>query len=120
MLNLFEPWAFVLVVLASWRLTRFVVYDSLIGGHLESGTKWSRRLDSWAFTAEGKDKNWVIAKLATLLSCTWCAGAWCSLLMVCLAVWHWPWELGYALWLIVWAVAGGQAMLSAFSRKFIE
>lgn len=117
---MFSPFVFVLMVLCAFRATRFVVYDSLIGSHLESGTKWSQRLDRWAFETNGTDKNFVVAKFATLASCVWCAGVWLSWGTVAVFAWVWPWELRGAQWGLVVAVAGAQAMLSTASHKWIE
>lgn len=115
-----EPWVYVLLVFASFRVVRFVVFDSLMGSHLESGTKWSRRLDLWAFKEDGSDNGWWRGKVGTLLSCVWCVGAYASLLVVGLWAWEWPvwWTAKVWLsWLAVWA---GQCMVSVASHKWIE
>lgn len=119
-MDLLSPWVFVLCVLAAARATRFVVYDSLMGSHLESGTAWSKRLDGWAFTPQGQDRNWLLAKVATLLSCPWCAGVYCSVAAVCLAAWVWPWDLGPQRWLVALAVCMGQALLNVAAHKYLD
>ncbi len=81
-----EPWAFIVVGLAAFRLTRFFVYDSLVGSNLESGSAWSRRLDTLVYTAEGKDRSFLRGKIGDLLVCPWCLGFW--LTVATWAVWR--------------------------------
>lgn len=92
-LAMVEPWVFVVLVLAVARVTRFVVFDSLMGSHLTSGTKWSQRLDLWAFKEDGTDNGWWRGKVGTLLVCPWCSSFWITLVCVCGFRHVWPWEL---------------------------
>lgn len=109
-----EPWAFAVAALAAYRLTRFLVFDSLVGSHLDSGSAWSRRLDVLAYTSDGKDRSFLRGKLGDLLTCPYCVGFWVSL-----ACWAGAWWGGRPVQyvLIVFAVAGVQAMLSTIDRK---
>jgi len=113
------PWEFVLVSLTAYRLTRFFVFDSLLGANLESRSKFSRRLDTWAWTAEGNDKGWVRGKVAGLLVCPFCLGFWISLAVV--AAFSWAADIAFAGWVqlgvLVFAVAGLQSLLSQIERR---
>lgn len=119
MTSLPDFWPFVVMVLASVALVKLVVFSSLIGSHLESGTGWSRWLDEFAFDENGNDKGFVRAKLATLLACLHCSGGWLSLAVVCLYAAQWPWRLewpGLLTWLGVWTV---QTFLNGADHKWM-
>lgn len=84
----------------AFRVTRFIVADSLIEGTREKFLTWllgPKNLPLW------RDK------LAELLTCYWCVGVWVSLGAVVVAWGAWPWQLGRAGWLAVGATAGVQA-----------
>jgi hypothetical protein len=116
-----SPYVFVLAALAAYRLTRFVVDDSLLQG--------PRR---WVFRRFPPDQVWVAGfqaehgrerphKLGQLLDCTYCTGFWMAGLVLLVV-----WALGYlnadpvesfmfvALW---WALAGAQALLNAIDHR---
>lgn len=91
---------------ASFRVTRFIVADSLIEGTRERFLTWllaPKKLPLW------RDK------LAELFTCYWCVGVWVSFGAVLLAWGVWPWQLGRAGWLAVGAVAGVQAFTNHVS-----
>ncbi len=93
----------VALCLASYRVTRFVVEDSLLDNPREA-----------LFAKYPPDTH----KLTYLLSCVFCAGWWVSGLMLAIAhlvgLANWPLRWDLVLW---WAVAGGQALLSAVDLK---
>lgn len=93
----------VALVFASYRLTRFVVEDSLLDNPRES-----------LFAKYPPQTH----KLTYLLSCPFCAGFWASGLMFAAAhlsgLANWPLRFDVVLW---WAIAGGQAILSAVDGK---
>lgn len=108
-----DPWAFLIVALAAFRVTRFVVFDSLVGAHPESGSRFSRWLDGWAWDAEGEDRSWLRGKVGTLLACPWCSGFWITAGVY--AAWlQWP-QVRW-LWLL-WAAAGVAGVLSTWERR---
>ena len=109
-----DPWQFVVVVLAAFRVVRFVVFDKLVGAHLESRSKFSRRLDTWAYDQNGQDRSFVRGKVGDLLTCPWCIGFWISL-AVWAAFWWGPEWVQYATY--AWAVAGAVALISAYERR---
>lgn len=115
-----EPLAFLILCLAAYRATRFVVWDSLIGAHPDTGTPFAKALDTWAWKPDGSDRSWVRGKVGGLLSCPFCAGFWISLLIACLWLRLWPWELGVEGWLVALAVAGGQSLLNVADRKMAD
>jgi hypothetical protein len=88
--------------ICSYRLTRFLVIDSL----LEPGrTKFHFRLESHT--------GYIWAKIYDLVSCTWCVGVYVSMLVYATFLWdlfvHWTrFDLLSAI-----AVAGVQGMLHA-------
>ncbi len=102
------------VVLAAFRITRFFIYDSMVGANIESGSKFSQWLDGWAYTADGeRDRTWFRGKVAGLLVCPWCLGFWISLGTV--AWWaEWP----EARWVLVpWAVSAVVGMMATWERR---
>lgn len=111
------PFTFVLVALAAYRLTRFVVADSLLAPQ----RRWLfERFPPSQGLANvfGKDHP---SRLGQLIDCPYCIGFWISGLCLWVAD-----ALGYvhvgvatflALW---WAVAGAQAMLNAADRRLSE
>lgn len=92
--------------LCSYRLTRFLVIDSL----LEPGrTKFHSMLESHT--------GYVWAKIYDLVSCTWCVGVYVSMLVYATFLWdlfiHWTrLDLLSAI-----AVAGVQGMLHAIEPE---
>lgn len=115
------PYEFFIVAGAAYRLTRFVVFDSLAGFNLESGSAMSRRLDVWAWTADGKERpgfgGWLRDKVGNLLVCPYCVGFHVSWLLLCFWVRVWPWDLGTLGWVTAFAVAGAQSMLNVIDRR---
>lgn len=57
-------WETVILALASFRLTRLVVYDAI--------TRWFRD-----FFANGEEYTFV-GTVNTLINCPWCVGLWCA------------------------------------------
>lgn len=74
----FSALEFIVLALAAYRLTQFFVFDTLFGGHPQSGSKFSVALDRFAYTPEGEDRSWLRGKIGDLLSCPWCLGFWMS------------------------------------------
>jgi len=112
------PFAFVVVALAGYRLTRLVVFDSLFGFNAESGSSMSRRLDVWSWAADGSVRpgvgGWFRDKVGNLLVCSYCVGVW--LTVGCWALWVWgpSWA---RFGITAAAVAGVQALLSAADHR---
>jgi hypothetical protein len=85
-----EPLEFVILCLASYRITRFFVNDSLMGFGPNSGSRLSVRVDRFAYrgdddpevlageAAPGTGRSWWREYLGDLLTCTWCSGFWYS------------------------------------------
>jgi len=111
-----EPFEYLLLVLAAYRITRFFVSDSLIGFAADSGSGTSVAIDRFAYDSEGGDRSWVRGKIGDLLTCSWCLGFWIS--AACYLAWSAGTdELGTApgsvVVLSIFAVAGGQGFFSS-------
>lgn len=99
----------IVLAFASYRITRFLVIDSLIEGS---------RHKLYAFLSNRADKNGPLhliwSKLFELSSCTWCAGWWLSLGLYSLYAWVGPQEFSRLDVINVFAIAGIQGLLHAF------
>ncbi|MEK7063590.1 MAG: DUF1360 domain-containing protein [Patescibacteria group bacterium] len=84
-----SQWEFFLLSLAAFRLTRFVVYDSI--------TKWFRDL------FEGAAPHTFRGTVDTLVNCAWCTGLWAALVVT---VAYFAWEPG---WYVILILALGGA-----------
>lgn len=111
--------------LASYRVTRLVVLDTLWEG-------WRDRLMRWCFDSEGQYRLvdpprwggartiWALTiargKLGDLLHCPFCFGVWASAGVV-VGEWALGWLPG-GRWFPLWiaAVSGGQALLSSADK----
>jgi hypothetical protein len=113
------PFEMLAVALAAYRITRFFVWDSLIGFHPGSMSKMSQRLTNWAWVndrteRDGQDRSWLRGKIGDLLTCQYCLGFW----IVCAtwAAFRWGPEW-VRVGVFVWAIAGGQALLSSIDHR---
>jgi hypothetical protein len=102
--------AYLLASLAAYRLTRFVVIDTLTQGSRE-------KLRAWAFDDEGHPRSFSRGKLGYLATCVFCTGFWASGLAwagVLVGTGR-DLEVGEVLvgW---WAVAGLQVLLSQLEK----
>lgn len=106
----------IILSFAAYRFTQFFIYDSIWGGHPDSGSNRSVRVDKFAYTLEGVDRSFVRGKIGDLLTCPWCLGFWLSAFtyvafVVSMGLW-----VGTPLvvhFLTVFAVAGGQGLLNS-------
>lgn len=96
----------VVLALASYRITRILVIDSLFDG---SRTKFH----SFLLNRQGKSKVFW-EKIYELTSCTWCAGVWVSFLLYSIYVWQNPTNFTRLDWISGFAVAGVQGLLHTF------
>lgn len=99
----------VILALASYRLTRFLVIDTLVEGlrHKFYGFLSNRALK------QGK-LHLIWEKIYELSSCTWCAGFWVSLGLYTAYVWLAPWDFTRFDLLNILAIAGIQGLVHAF------
>ena len=112
-----DPWVFILLALCAFRITRFLVDDSLIGGSPQSGSQVGLDLDRWARDRDGNDRTWFRGRISDLAACTYCLGAHVSWVLLCLWLWTWPWQLGREGWLLAVALMGAQALLNALDHR---
>lgn len=99
---------FIILALASYRLTRFVVIDTLIEGI-------RARIYSFLINRAGKEGplKLVWLKLYELTSCTWCAGFWVSAGLYTLYQWENPLDFSRLDAIAIFAIAGVQGMIHA-------
>lgn len=98
----------VILALASYRLTRFLVIDTLITG---IRNKFHAVLINKA-QKDGKLKR-VWEKLYDLTSCTWCAGFWVSVALYWAYTWTSPAYWDQKSIIAIFAIAGIQGFLHA-------
>lgn len=105
----FELVTLAILGFAAFRITRFLVIDTLIDG---------LRAKFHTFLANRRGKLQFLAQKALeLTSCTWCAGFWVSLLLYSLYVWHNPLDFTRFDWINTAAVAGVQGLLHAYEPE---
>ncbi|ARA97460.1 MULTISPECIES: DUF1360 domain-containing protein [Geobacillus] len=114
-----SPFSFVLLCLASFRLTRLIVYDTI--------TNWLRQpFHEWVEEElpDGRKEVFLVLKgngvrrwFGELLSCYWCTGIWCA--AFCYA--------GITLWpgvfqplIVLLAIAGGAAIIETVVGKWLS
>ena len=93
------PFDALLMALASFRITRLVVYDKI--------TRWFRDL----FNTH--DKSGIRYTIHDLLSCPWCIGFWSALVIV-LAYFIFPWAWSVIFFL---AVAGAGSLIQLYANQ---
>lgn len=83
--------ALIILSAATYRITRFFIYDSLLGSRLEADTKWSRTLDHFGYNEDGSNRGFFRGKLADLLTCPFCFSFWVGCTLLGLWTWSLPW-----------------------------
>jgi len=111
-------YSLVLLILASFRLTRLVVHDKI--------TAFIRRpfIEEIIIEEKGVPVTYIKVKgkglrkfIGELLSCTWCSGIWCTVILVgCLV--YFP-TIGEFLVLLL-AIAGGAGVMETIVSKLID
>ena len=108
---------------ASFRITRFIVWSSLIGtgcdgqpigtGYRRPDTPIGIAVSEFAYKPNGEYQGWFRGKIGDLLTCTWCTGFWVS--TVAYFMWFDPAldSLGFRDGLMCFAIAGVQSLLNA-------
>ncbi|MGM9987280.1 MAG: DUF1360 domain-containing protein [Bacillaceae bacterium] len=108
---------FILLVLASFRLTRLLVFDKI--------TKFIRDpfIEEFQMTEpSGEESTYIRVKgkgirafFGELLSCYWCTGVWCATVVV-LAFFFIPYS---NIVIIIFGVAGLGAIIEVFVNKWV-
>ncbi|QNU27175.1 DUF1360 domain-containing protein [Geobacillus sp. 46C-IIa] len=117
--NVDDPFSFVLLCLASFRLTRLIVYDAI--------TDWLRRpFHEWVEEelSDGRKEMFLVLKgsglrrwFGELLSCYWCTGIWCA--AFCYAgIMLWP--TVFQPFIVLLAIAGGAALIETIVSKWLS
>jgi hypothetical protein len=109
-----DPFTFILVSLAVYRVTRFCLYDSLIAplrDRLFEGLSFGREYDDGTVELFGRPglRGWFFS----LLSCYWCFGVWVAGLFV--LVWVVWGGLGCGAGVVVWLAL---SVVGAWLRMF--
>ena len=109
---------FLIIVLGlcSYRIARFFVDDKLIGMGPDSGSWLSTKVDKFAYTEDGADRNFLRCKIGDLATCQFCFGFWVSMCSYALWTWSLPWQPGQQFqqwWMMVFAIAGVQAFIGS-------
>lgn len=101
--------AFVILSFAAYRITRFIVFDTLID---EPRNWWYRKLST---RGEKKDRGrYLKEKLMDLTSCTFCTGVWVCFALTMIYYAEWFWDFGRLQWLSFIGIAGLQALLHSW------
>ncbi|GAA0615188.1 DUF1360 domain-containing protein [Virgibacillus siamensis] len=95
---------FIMLILASYRLTHLIVFDKI--------TEFIRKpfLTTKKITAT-ETKAVPKSKVGYLLTCYWCTGIWSAILLGLTYLWI-PYIAKY--FILILAIAGGQAILESF------
>jgi hypothetical protein len=96
---------FVLLVLACYRVARFIVTDD---GPWRFMLRIRTRLGVYDLGENGRPRS----MLGEMFSCPYCIGLWVALFMAVGLGWFLPWPVTAVCW---WAIAGGQSFLEARS-----
>jgi hypothetical protein len=110
---------FVLLILASFRLTRLVVFDKITSFIRRPFHHEIEEIDSDGNTItyieiKGKGLQYWIGEL---LSCYWCTGIWCTALLLGMMV---IWPLGSGIIITLLALAGAAGICEAIVQRFVE
>ena len=106
---------------ASFRITRFIVWSSLIGtacdgqpignGFNHPDTSVGVAISEFAYKPNGQYQGWFRGKLGDLLQCTWCAGFWVSAAVY--GAWFQPTTIDARAIVSVFGIAAVQSLLNA-------
>ena len=125
---IFDAVTYVILILAAYRITRFMVNDSLFGFGPASESRFSVKVDRFAYFSgtdeevingerlDGEGRSWPREKIGDLLTCTWCLGFWISAAVYLAFVFSTnSWDLAEPMvhGISIFAVAGGQGYLNS-------
>lgn len=102
----------IILALASYRLTRFLIIDTLIAG---IRNKFHSALVNQA--QKGGKLHMVWEKLYDFTSCTFCAGFWVSVILYWTYIWNSPLYWGRMDIINIFAIAAIQSLLHAFEPE---
>ncbi|GIO25931.1 DUF1360 domain-containing protein [Ornithinibacillus bavariensis] len=110
---------FILLVFASFRLTRLIVYDKITRFIRQPFHKEVEEVDSNGdvitfIEIKGKGlRHWI----GELLSCYWCTGIWCTAILI---VVYLLWPVGGEVLIVLLAVAGAAGICEAILQRLID
>lgn len=111
----------VILTFAAYRITRFFLFDSLMGMSMGAGgddpaSDFAIKVDSWAYNPDtGLDRSFLRGKIGDLLTCPWCLGFHIGWILLALWTWTLPWMVpSPQAWVITaFAIAGGQGFIQS-------
>ncbi|MBA2874957.1 DUF1360 domain-containing protein [Thermaerobacillus caldiproteolyticus] len=114
-----NPFEFFLLFLASFRLTRLIMYDTI--------TAFIRKPFHDIIEEElpdGTTRTFLIVKgsgikywIGELLGCYWCTGIWCSAFVY---IGYTIWPYGFKPLVCIFAIAGCSALVEAIVEKILS
>lgn len=109
----------VLMILASFRLTRLVVFDKITSFIRKPFHHEVEETDS-----NGETITYIEIKgsglrywIGELLSCYWCTGIWCAAILLGLL---YVWPIGGEVIITLLAIAGAAGIMEAITQRFIN
>ncbi|MEH6943485.1 DUF1360 domain-containing protein [Bacillus sp. JJ722] len=110
---------FILLALASFRLTRLIVYDKITSFlrkpffEEEDGKNEKGEIETYIVPKKKGIKGFI----GQLLNCYWCTGVWIAIFIVCLSYFFSYWSGPV---IVVLAVAGLAAILETLVQHYID
>jgi Protein of unknown function (DUF1360) len=109
----------VLLIFASFRLTRLLVYDRITEFIRRPFHKEVEEVDS-----EGNTITFIEIKgegfrywIGELLSCHWCTGIWCTAILLVI---YFYWPVGGEVLIVLLAIAGAAGICEAILQRLTE
>ncbi|MGP7817244.1 DUF1360 domain-containing protein [Niallia sp. 01092] len=109
---------FILLILASFRITRLMVYDTI--------TEFIRNIVLEEITEKneaGQDEIYYVPKsgkvrsfFGELISCYWCTGVWSAIFLTLL---YFLFPVVYTPFVLVFAIAGAAALIEALLQRVL-
>lgn len=102
----------IVIAFASYRITRFLVIDSLT-------ENLRNKIHAWLANTRSQFRlvTWVANKLVELTSCTFCAGVWVTALLYSWLLGIGPWDWPREAWIGFAAAVGLQGFLHALEPE---
>ncbi|WP_047982217.1 DUF1360 domain-containing protein [Ornithinibacillus contaminans] len=110
---------FTLLVLATFRLTRLLVFDKITGFIRKPFHHEIEEIDSDGMTTTYIEirGNGLRYWIGELLSCYWCSGIWCAAFLIGLA---YVWPIGSEVLIALLAIAGVAGICEAIVQRIVD
>ncbi|GGA80936.1 DUF1360 domain-containing protein [Ornithinibacillus halotolerans] len=110
---------FTILILATFRLTRLIVFDKITSLIRKPFHQEIEEIDS-----DGELISYIEIKgnglrawIGELLSCYWCTGIWCAAVLLLIA---WLWPVGSDVLITLLAIAGAAGIIESILQRIIE